>query len=160
MNGAPLKADAAWCDSVDNNLPPAMAVDGISDRADNGWNGRGDLHRNRTLMLALASPAPAGAQVSVKLACMGGKAQIPKALSAAFLAEEGLADGLRQVVQAQTLAVKNAKFEAWDTGRCPRIVLLDSDRPHGGRRQRPAPENRGGIAGNRPPPRSRAREAR
>ena len=56
VNGQPVKIDAAWGNDEAAQATAEMAVDGISDKAGNGWNARGDLHRTRTLLLALATP--------------------------------------------------------------------------------------------------------
>ncbi len=126
--GKPLPITRAWASHSDNDMPVSQLIDGISNDGANGWNSRANDRKPRTLLLVLPEPVRAGATLNVNLACLSKWGQhVPGCLRAAVLEDHSLAGAVTQVVDAQTLARKNAAFNWWDGTRCPRVALLDSD---------------------------------
>jgi hypothetical protein len=126
--GKPLAVTQAWASHFDNAMPPSQLIDGIGNDGANGWNSKANERKPRTLLLVLPTPVRAGATLNVNLVCLSKWGQhVPGCLRAAVLEDNSLAGALAQVVEAQTLARKNAAFTWWDGTHCPRVALVDSD---------------------------------
>lgn len=123
-----LKANAVWGNHREAAMLPAEVADGIIDQATNGWNAGGQHRQRRSLLMALEKTLPARATVQVILHCRSQWGQhVPGCLRAAVVPGETATNVLRRVVAAETQAAKNATFTWWDTSRCPRVALVDSE---------------------------------
>lgn len=122
----PVKAEAAWASYSEGGWGPWLAVDGIADKTESVWNPGAHQHRQRTLLVALSEPVPAGNEVTVRLVCRSQWGQhVPGCLRAAMLADPEVDRDLRLVMAAQLKNAKDAKFSWRDNTYCPRIALLD-----------------------------------
>ncbi|HEY3321160.1 MAG TPA: discoidin domain-containing protein [Planctomycetota bacterium] len=125
--GKDLKFDAAWANVSEGHWGPWQVIDGIFDKPDNLWNPAAHHHQRRTLLLTFVEAVPAATELSVQLICRSQWGQhVPGCVCAAVLSDASIEADVRSVAQAQLLAAKNAKFSWWDTSRCPRIALMDS----------------------------------
>ena len=100
LGNTPVKLTAAWADAGEGAW---RTVDGVSDKADQVWNAHGHLHQHRTLLVTLAEPVPAGAELTARLVCRSPWGQhVPGCLRAAVLNDPALADDVARVAGARS----------------------------------------------------------
>lgn len=117
---------AGWASATETDQAIWKALDGISDKTDSVWNPAAHHHQLRTVLLALQSPVPAGAEVTVKLICRSQWGQhVPGCVRAAIVSQGK--DDVVAVADAEREQARNQKFAWWDRTYCPRIALMDSD---------------------------------
>ena len=127
LAGKPVKATAIWSSYNESTWYACNLIDGISDKVDNAWIGGGHQHKPRTLMLVLAEPVPANADLAVRVICKTQWGQhVPGSCRAAILADPGLVETISRISAAQALSIKNRKFDWQDNTYCPRVAMLDS----------------------------------
>ena len=96
-----MNSVAAWATAAEAPCYEWLAIDGISDNAENCWNALAFRHRARTLLIALDKPIPAGAPLAVRLICRSKWGEhVPGCLSAAVLTEPSIAADVPAVSQA------------------------------------------------------------
>lgn len=124
----PLPVAHIWASASEGDMPAEQLIDGIKDKSDNYWNPGAHTRQPRSLILELATPVRAGAELKITLV---GNSQwnqhIPACLRAAVFDDASFAKSLVRVSEAQRLAAKNAAFTWWDGNRCPRVALVDSE---------------------------------
>jgi hypothetical protein len=134
------KLVAAWASAYEGNWGAWQTIDGIADRNDSAWNALAHQHQRRTLLLEMASPVPAGAELEVQLICRSQWGQhVPGCFTGTVLADKSVAADVLAVGKAQWQLDKNRKFSWWDTGLCPRIALMDSKGRAVGCENKPSP---------------------
>ena len=108
LGNTPVKLTAAWADAGEGAW---RTVDGVSDKADQVWNAHGHLHQHRTLLLILAEPVPAGAELTARLVCRSPWGQhVPGCLRAAVLNDPALADDVARVAGAGSESPKQRVY--------------------------------------------------
>lgn len=124
----PLKAQAVWANHREAALLPAELIDGISDQPANGWNAGAHLRQVRTVLLVLDQPVPALATVKARLICRSQWSQhVPACFRAAVIGTESTAQLVTRVTESERIARLNAAFTWWDSSKCPRVALVDSE---------------------------------
>jgi len=123
--GRPVRLKAAWASAFEGVWGPWQAIDAIRGDGDNLWNAMGHQHERRTLLVVMDPPAPAGAELRVRLVCRSKWGQhVPGCVRAAVLTDPALADDVRRAGRAEQELAANRKFTWWDTSLCPRIALF------------------------------------
>ena len=128
VGGARIPCEWAWA-SVNggNNFGPWTAVDGVTNKADEGWNFHGGQHVPRTLLVSLKKRVKAGSAVSVQLSFRSQWGQhVAGCVRAAIVDDRQLDADVCAVAAAQWLQNRNAKFSWMDGSHCPRIALMDA----------------------------------
>ena len=134
VEARPLPCQAAW-GSVNsgNNFGPWTAVDGVTDKPDEGWNLNGGQHVPRTLLVLLKEPAPAGAAVAVRLVFKSQWGQhVAGCVRAAILGNKQTEDDILAVASAELTQLPQPPLHV------VRRRALPADRPLG----RPGASNR------------------
>ena len=122
-----LRPAAAWATQTEGAWGAWLAIDGSSGKADDSWNPAAHNHRPQTLLVALDTPAPAGAPLTVRLICKSQWSEhVPGCVSACVFAEPSVAADVRAVGRAERELADNAAF-GWRDAFTPRIAFMDRE---------------------------------
>lgn len=125
---ASIPCEGAWASvNSGNNFGPWTAIDGVTNKTDEGWNLNGGQHVPRTLLVVLKKRVKPGADCSVRLVFKSQWGQhVAGCIRAAIVNDRRVVDDIRTVAAAQWLQNRNSKFSWLDGAHCPRIALMDA----------------------------------